>query len=178
MALPFPAMQGFVLPLPSGDAGIYATLEHMRILARNAALQPLVRNTAARAVAGVSGFDGNMQARILQGFIEDHTQFLSDPAHAEMLIEPASVVHQILTQGIAQLDCDDVATLAAAMGLAIGLRARFVIVGFGSSPNAPFRHVWTELADARRPRWLAVDPTRPAQGLDGLAISRRRFLEV
>jgi len=170
-------MRSFVLPIPSGDAGTSATLAHMRMLARNASLQPLVRATAGRLVLGVSGFDGVTQARILRDWIEERVTFLADPATAEMLLEPTRVLHRILTAGIVQLDCDDVATLAATMGLAIGLRARFVVVGF-SSPNAPFRHVWTELADARRVRWVAVDPTRPVAGLDSLAISRRGFVEV
>lgn len=170
-------MRGFTVPIPNGDAGTFATLEHMRKLARGAAMQPLVRNAAARLVLDVNGFDGTAQAVVLRSFITANTQFLPDPTYWETLLDPAWSVREILTHGIVQLDCDDVATLTAAMGLSIGLRARFVVVGF-ISPNAPFRHVWTELADARRPPWVPVDPTRPVQGLDGLAITRKHVVEV
>jgi len=96
----------------------------------------------------------------------------------EMLHGPAWQVQQIRARGIVQVDCDDVAMLAAALGKAVGLRARFVVVGFDSR-TAPYRHVWAELSPrARVPMWSEMDVTRPAQGLPFDRIARVFNFEV
>jgi len=74
-------------------------------------------------------------------------------------------------RGVAQVDCDDVAMLGAALGKAVGLRARFVAVAFGPR-GAPYRHVWAELGPRTNNVWLDMDTTRPAQGLPMHLISR------
>lgn len=149
----------------------------MRRLAINAAVQPAVREVGARIVLGVPGMDGTLQAKVIREWIADHVEFLRDPYGVEALHEPVVMLRAILTRGVVQVDCDDVAILAAALGRTIGLRARFVTVGF-NSPTAPFRHVWTELADPRAQVWVDVDVTRPAQGLSALPISRSYVVEV
>ncbi|MGH3589542.1 MAG: transglutaminase domain-containing protein [Pseudonocardiaceae bacterium] len=113
----------------------------------------------------------------MREWVEAHTEFLRDPDGAEMLHGPSWQIQTVLTQGRVYVDCDDVAMLAAALGKAIGLRARFVVVAF-SSPNAPFRHVWTELSPRPTPQWVEVDVTRPAQGLPFNLITRSIALEV
>jgi hypothetical protein len=140
-------------------------------------MHPLVRSVTVAAIEGLPEGDGGVYARSIAGWVADHTRFLPDPLHAEALHDPAWVVGQILTAGQVRLDCDDVAMLVAAMGLSIGLRARFTVIGF-NFPNAPYRHVFAELADPRRPRWLAVDPTKPVQGLSQLRVTRQRSVEV
>jgi len=170
-------MRGFLSSVPAGDAGTLATVQAMRTLARRGAIDPVVRQQAALAVRGVPGDWGTEHASILRDWITRRTYYLADPTYTEALHEPGWQVRSILTLGNVGVDCDDVATLAAAMGLAIGLRARFVIVGF-TSPNAPFRHVWTELASASRPEWVPIDPTRPVQAIARLPISRVRTVEV
>jgi hypothetical protein len=167
-------MQGLAVWLPRGDAGVRATVQWMRQVARLGGITPLVRHVTARLVLGAPA---SLYPRLIRDWIGEHTTFLADPTHAEALHDPGWMVDQILTAGLVQVDCDDVAMLAAAMGLSIGLRARFVIVGFGS-PSAPYRHVWTELADASGVRWLPVDPTRPQQSFGSLPISRRFDVEV
>jgi hypothetical protein len=171
-------MRATLSDIPGGDAGTYATLARMAALARRDALDPLIRQAAAGAVRGMPGDFGTHHAMILRQWITARTTFLADPLYAEALFTPGWMIRHILTQGTVGVDCDDVATFAAAMGLSIGLRARFVIVGF-SSPNAPYSHVWAELATAAgSPRWIPVDPTRPIRGLDRLPITRRDVVEV
>lgn len=166
-------MRGVLLSLPSGDAGTRATLARMASWARSSAVHPLIRQVAARQVRSTSPDGGHEAAMRLAHWIGDHVMFLPDPSGVEALHDPVWSLREILTGGIVGLDCDDVAMLAAALGLSIGLRAQFVVVGF-NSPNAPFGHVWTDLAGwSRSAPWIPVDPTRPAQGLDVLPISRR-----
>lgn len=170
-------MRGFLSSIPDGDAGTYATLQAMRHLARRDSLDPQMRMAASQAVRGVPGAFGTEHSRILRDWITDRTSFLADPTYAEALHAPAWQIRQILTRGVLGVDCDDVAMLAAAMGLSIGLRARFVIVGF-TLPNAPFRHVWCDLASAEGGPWVTIDPTRPVQPLANLRISRALVVEV
>lgn len=166
-----------LFPIPSGDAGTYAVLAKMRSLARGGRISPLVRHVAASIVDGIPGMQSRLQIVAIRNWIEDHVAFLRDPKGVETLYTPDVLLRTVLTRGHVNVDCDDVATLAASLGLAIGLRARFVVVGF-HSPNAPFRHVWTDLAAPGTSRWLDLDTTRPAQSLATAAISRVHHMEV
>lgn len=171
-------MRGFLVAMPGGDWGTRATVAHMARLARQAAPAPIVRTTAARLVFGLTPAEADAQCREIGEWVGQHTMFLPDPSGVEALHDPAWLVREALTRGVVQCDCDDVAMLAAAMGLSVGLRARFVVVGF-HSPNSPYQHVWTELAGPRPgASWWSIDPTRPAQGLGALPISRALTVEV
>lgn len=170
-------MRGVRSAIPDGDTGTMATLQVMRTLARQGALDPVVRLAASAVVRGLAPASGVEQAQAVRAWVTDHTAFLADPLYAEALHMPGWQVRQILTRGLVAVDCDDVAMLAAALGLSIGLRARFVVVGF-SSPNAPFRHVWCDLAPVTRDVWVAIDPTRPQQALDRVPVTRHAVMEV
>lgn len=163
------------LPLPSSDLGTYLTLAQMRAMVYREFMLPIVRLTATHIVAGIGGKDGVEQAHLIREFLETHTEFLRDPDGVEMLHGPKWQLEQIRQRGIVQVDCDDVAMLAAALGKAVGLRARFITVGFGN-PKAPYRHVWTELGP--RGVWVEMDVTRPVQGLPFGYIARTFTLDV
>lgn len=139
---------------------------------------PQVRLTASHIVAGLGGQDGNMQAEAIRDYLEMHTEFLRDPDNVEMLHGPVWQLDQIRKRGVVQVDCDDVAMLAAALAKAVGLRARFVVIAF-DRPGAPFRHVFTEVAPrVANAKWTDMDVTRPAQGLPFNRISRAQTKDV
>lgn len=163
------------IPPTLGDGGTYATLAKMKSLVRTAAAHPLVRATAAALVRSTAS-NGVIHARIIRGWVEDHTIFLRDISTAEALYHPAGVLKQIQRQGVAQLDCEDVAMLAAALGVSIGLRARFVVLAF--RPGGPFQHVYADLSDAAGRRWIDVDTTRPSQLFDSVHPTRTFRTEV
>ncbi len=162
--------------IPNGDAGTHATVNRMVQLARSASVDPEVRQVAAKLVMG-AGSNPLTSAKILQQWIERHTQFLPDPSTAEYLVYPGLSLDMILRDGVAQLDCDDVAMLAAALGLSIGFRARFMVAAFHSH-NSPYQHVWAELAPMSGAWWLPIDPTRPVQGFEAYPITRGFSQEV
>jgi hypothetical protein len=166
------------LPLPTGDLGTFMTLGTMRSMVAREFLLPVVRLTATDIVAGLGGADGVEQAHMIREWIDAHTEFLRDPDKVEMLHGPSWQVQRILQTGRIYVDCDDVAMLAAALGRAVGLRARFVVVGF-SRQNAPFRHVWAELSPRRpQPQWIEMDLTRAAQEMPFNNIRRVLTVEV
>ena len=157
-------MQTQFYTLPDGDpAQTLATVARMKALAVAGAMTPAVRHVAAFLVNGL-GRDQLAYAEAIAGFIAQHTRFLYDPSVAEALV-PAEATLELIDQlGVAQIDCDDVAILAAALAMSVGLRARFVVVAF-LTPDATYEHIWAELSDADGLEWLPVDPSRPIVGL-------------
>jgi transglutaminase-like putative cysteine protease len=150
--------------LPDGDpAQTLAATATMRELAIQGEMTPAVRQVAAYLVQGLPR-NQLLYATNIAGWVAARTRFLYDPQHMEAFVPADQTLALISQQGIAQVDCDDVAILAAALGLSVGLRARFVVVGF-YAPDAPFEHIWTELSDADGQTWIAVDPSRPLMGL-------------
>ena len=138
-------------------------------------MNPMVRLTASEIVAGMP--DGFEQATAIRDYLHNRVEFLRDPDGVEMLHGPVWQIQQIRRNGTVQVDCDDVAMLSAALGKAVGLRARFVVVGFDSR-KSPYRHVWTELSPRNMPAWVDMDITRPAQGLPMKRIARVLNVDV
>jgi transglutaminase-like putative cysteine protease len=111
----------------------------------------------------------------IRRYLGRRLRFARDPARLELLETPDGLLRRIDNQGFVSVDCDGAAILAAALGLALGLRARFVVVGF-FSPSAPYSHVWTELLTPAG--WLQMDVTRRAQRITPGLIRRRFVSEV
>lgn len=161
--------------VPTGDPGVLAVLHRMRQLVNAATGDPVVRAVASRIAIAHGSKYGYPQARGIRDYIDTRCVFLRDPRDRELLHTPRLLLEMIARDGYAACDCDDVATLGAALGKAVGLRARFVVVGF-HRPDAPFRHVWTELSDPSRERWVELDVTRGAQ--PSIVIGRAATMEV
>lgn len=147
------------------------TVAMMGRLARAASVDPLVRHVAMGLIDGISGRDSTAQIQAIRNWLAARWEFVRDPTGAEAITAPADLLRGALTPtghvGTLRGDCDDVATMAAALGRAIGLRARFVVVGFSVAPqSAPYRHVWAELSGPTlHPQWVELDVTRGQQDL-------------
>lgn len=127
--------------IPGGDLGVSATLLAMRSLARGARRDARVVTAARNATA--ASVSPTVQAQLLRSWLLAHTQFQADPATVELVRTPLEQLTRIARTGVMRGDCDDVAVLGAALALALGLRARFVVLGFGAA-NAPYQHVYAE----------------------------------
>jgi transglutaminase-like putative cysteine protease len=148
--------KAILFQVPNGPDGTAATLEHLRALARAGAASPIVRAAAWRA-AGMTPFTRKPDR--LREWLARHTAFEEDPPGVELVREPETLIlDQLLPFGRIAADCDDIATLAAALGLALGLRARFLVIGFSREDG--FSHIWTALA-CPGGHWVDCDPTRP-----------------
>lgn len=175
------AMRVLSSSIPKGDLGTMFIVAKMRSLARKGMYHPDIRKLAIDITQGISGKDTASQIWAIRNWLDTVVWFTRDPRSAELLYTPERMVRILrdpLNGGILRVDCDDVAILAAALAGAIGLRSRFVVVGF-LSPNAPYRHIWTELADPMQVdiKWYDMDVTRGIQALPG-QISRRLTIEV
>lgn len=137
--------------LPGGDAGVYVTLAAMREAARAVPTHPIVQQAVLDATQGAT--DPVAVWRGIRQWLGTRVRFRpdrldplaqQDPDLVEIVHTPLDQLRTIARQGIALGDCDDVATLAAALTLGAQQRARFVVAGF-RGPGAPYRHVYAEL---------------------------------
>jgi transglutaminase-like putative cysteine protease len=115
----------------------------MRSDARTAAATPAVQATARRITG--SGTTPVTRALFLRSWLAQHTQFTPDPDDIELVRTAVEQLRRIASTGVMRGDCDDVATLGAALALAVGLQPRFVVLGFGVGPTPAFAHVYTDV---------------------------------
>lgn len=153
--------------IPPGHAGIEATVDVMVGIARDGARSRRVRELAAE-LEGVARGNPLDTAREIRAFLAARVRFEFDPPGLELIREPELLLRTVACHGFAWGDCDDVACLGAALGLAAGLPARYVLLAFHDSE--PFEHVYAELETPSG--WVELDTTRPAQFPPGLEIRR------
>jgi transglutaminase-like putative cysteine protease len=120
--------------IPDGIAGAKATMASMRQLARDAVRDPAqgIREAALRIIGHANFTD---QARRLQAWVQDNIRYIHDPPDVELVQTPQYTLQQRAG------DCDDQATLLAAMLLTVGHPARFVAIG---QSGQPLSHVLTQ----------------------------------
>jgi len=140
--------------IPGGDAGVMVTAETMKRLADERT--PLLAETAANIMWGAGeSITGAVEG--VRRFVTEAVRYVPDAWNAEVVRSPTYMLRRIQRSGVAYGDCDDMATLAAALGLALGIPARYVLVGFN---GGPLEHVFTELWTPDG--WVTVDPSKPA----------------
>lgn len=114
------------------------------------------KNTAAVAAA-------------LLTWLREHTRFVPDPIAQQSLKSPTYMVAAIRQAGVIGGDCVDVAMLAAALAMAVGLNAALVAEAYQGGPTAPLVHVyavvqtqngWVNMDTQRSPNAAAVEPAR------------------
>ena len=157
--------------IPSAHLGTEWTVDHMREIATRAARAPEVADAAAEIVGPASGARA---AGRIRDYLESNVRFEFDPPGVELIRTPELLLAQIRCHGEAFGDCDDVAVLGAALGLAVGLRPSYVLLAFHDTD--PFEHVYTELATDSGP--VELDTTRPAHLPPELEIRRAERREV
>lgn len=120
------------------------TLARMAHNIRASLKDPAVVETARGIVARVEPRDCVAQARAIRAWTDKRFRFVRDPLGVELLETPAFHLARIRELGFVQGDCDDAATITAALGMAIGIPAMLHAVAF-FDPGAPFAHVYTVL---------------------------------
>ena len=137
--------------IPSGSAGVSVTLKLMRQLALDGKKDMTVRMKATGLIAHLQQKNFLGEIKALHRFVRDEIRYVRDIVGVELLQSP------VKTLEFAQGDCDDKATLLAALLLSIGHPSRFVAVG--KAPGK-FSHVYVETLFGNR-QWLALETTEP-----------------
>lgn len=150
----YPAPVPHVLAdLPAGVDGVRATLREMVKLARHYQKDVGVVTLARRLTQSLPEKDYAAEVAALQAFVRDRIRYVRDPRGAEMVQTPKRTLEMRCG------DCDDKATLLAALLESIGAPARFVAIGVG---GGPYSHV---LAEARvGSRWIPLEAIVPGVG--------------
>jgi len=129
----------------------------MRGLVHASLAQPLPVETAG-VIIGPYGVEcSGLRALAIREFLGEYVSFVPDPVGHELLRSPGYLLERIRDVGYASGDCDDVAILGASLGMAVGLPARFVLLGFAR--DLPFTHIYTELWTSEG--WAELDTTAP-----------------
>jgi transglutaminase-like putative cysteine protease len=174
MTSPATSSAFLVTQIPKGSAGIDATLDIMRRVARRQAFFPEVRSVAVRLVEGVGPYNTRERAERILDWVRANFSFVPDPVGVEALTVPTAHLRSIAVHGSTSGDCDDVATLLATLARAVGLHARFVAASF--LPTRRLHHVWTETYDQSGKssfgKWIRLDPFR-AETFDGNETARK-----
>ncbi len=145
----------------TGDIGTAQTVAKMRQLVNASLTDPIVVQTARNLAVQFYPRDFDSQARGIKSFLTEHFQFVNDPRGVELLVPPRAMLDTISKRYVVTGDCDEAAILSAALGKAIGLQARFALLGFHGRTGA-YAHVYTILRGASG--WVPLDVTRPLRG--------------
>lgn len=148
----FTAGDVLAFEIPQGVPGVMETLKIMRRVVKDYRMNPVVVQTARRLIANIPDKDFATEAAALFFFVRDEIRYTLDSNGGEMLQTP----ERLLTSR--QGDCDDKATLLAAMLESIGHPARFRAVGF---QPGELSHVLVETKIGEI--WYPLETTEPVE---------------
>lgn len=153
-----PTTRATLQGIPDGIPGATATLRAMRQLVKDSIRDPAqgVRDCALQIISSDRWMQ---QIRDIQSWVQDNIMYVLDPTDSDGGVELVQTPQVTLQKRVG--DCDDQATLVAALLSVIGHPCRFIAVGFGGEPLS---HVLTQTkvgnSGAERD-WCAVETIKP-----------------
>lgn len=136
--------------IPSGDAGVAATLKIMVNMVLQYRPDPTVRVTAQELVRDCPSRDSVCQIKALHQFVRDCIKYLPDVRDVETIQTPDYTLR--MRSG----DCDDHSVLMAALCESIGKQTRFLAVGIRGEG---FSHVSSQVLLGTR--WVNLETIIP-----------------
>ena len=115
-----------------------------------------------QVIEGCAPRDYARQLVTIRDWLAGHFRFVRDPQGTECLELPQTLMAMIEKRSVATGDCDDAATLSAAMCKAVGFPVALRIVAF-YSPKSAYQHVYTLAFNDGKA--FDFDVTRPARML-------------
>jgi hypothetical protein len=110
---------------------------------------------------GLDSKDYTSEYLALYHGVLQHTRYMRDPRKQELVRAPWIVARMILDGHRPNIDCDDMATLLAAMDIAVGGQPEFVTVAFTDAfydGERQYSHVFTRVLDPRSRCRIVQDP--------------------
>jgi transglutaminase-like putative cysteine protease len=135
--------------IPAGRAGVIQTLRMMRGLVKHYKKNAAIRNRALELVNFAADKDYVGEIERVFRFVRDEIRYTLDINGVETLQTPEA------TLAIGHGDCDDKATLLAALLEASGHHTRFHAIGLAPGELS---HVFVETLIGDN-EWIALDPT-------------------
>lgn len=157
-----PGLPSMRIRIGDGDYGTKQTLENMGKLAVEASRDPRWIDYARSVISGLPNKDYEGEAQRFFDHVVTTIRYTKDPTGMELIQDPR------WTQFVwGQGDCDDHATMLAALALSVGLGAAFRTVGVdvqGIPPEqSPWSHVYAVVGvpEGNRVSWIGADTTQP-----------------
>ena len=141
--------------IPSGLAGTDATLKEIGRLVEYDLQRPQLRLLATRILRrhAIPSKHHLAEAKALYNYVVRTVRYQKDPIGLETVQSPT------VTLQVRAGDCDDHSGLLAALAAAVGIPARFRVVGYTDDHIV---HIFPELFV--NGRWLPADTTEPGRG--------------
>lgn len=120
-----------------------------------------VRTLAERVCQHLPSKDYTSEYLALYHMVLGQCRYMRDPRTVELVRAPDVVAKQILSGGTPCLDCDDEATLLAALITAVGGTAELITVAFKDlvyNGQRQYSHVLVRAQDPRSRQWIVLDP--------------------
>ncbi len=142
--------------------GVADSLKMMKkaILGPRGAMSPTVRFVAEDIIREVSPKDYLSECLACRYWVNQHVDYTRDPAHVEWIRDPQALIEAMRKSptGRVRADCDEFASLCAALWLALGNTVELVTVGF-EAPPAEDSHVFARclVPKIKRPAWIVCD---------------------
>lgn len=117
-------------------------------------------------------------------WLKQHHRFQADPLGQELLRHPDQLITEynggMSGSRVWHADCDDLAMLAGAIIVRMGLQCKIVVIG--REAEGPFEHVYIEVNGERSPyiapHWLVIDPQETSKPFEEREHARRRQYPV
>lgn len=128
--------------VPDGKPGNLMTLDLMKKLAVQSSRDPRVRHVALAILQQANTGSQNYvdESLAIGQYVQKFVKYVQDSATAEQVHDPIMLLSQI-AEGRARADCDDQATLTAALLLSIGHQPFFRTVRW-TDHRGPYNHVY------------------------------------
>jgi transglutaminase-like putative cysteine protease len=136
--------------IPSGEAGVAATLKIMVNMVLEYRASPTVRVWAQGLVRDCASRDSVCQVRTVQSWVRDHIKYLADVRNVETIQTPD------YTLNMRSGDCDDQAELVAAGLESLGRQTRFIAIAIR---GGDFSHVSSQVLLGTR--WVNLETILP-----------------
>lgn len=133
-------MNPTVIPQFYGDAGTLQTVTLMREMVEQSYLHPWIRERAA-IVTQPCNRNPVCDHQLLNQFVREAIQYISDPLGTEVLADPITFVEARLRQGAPVFgDCAQMVTYLCSLLKSIGHAPKFKVIGDGQE----LTHVFVE----------------------------------
>lgn len=162
----YPDNAAGALNLPPGEAGVDCTIAAMLALVHDTRDKPSAALKAAAAEIDAVASPPNRwpyiaPATALYRWMRKRFRFVKDPEGVELLRHPDQMLQAMRDGGgYTDGDCDELATLAAALAIQLGLRPAFIVMD-GIPSAGRFHHVFYGIIG---PDGRTVTPYNPQEG--------------
>jgi len=116
----------------------------------------LVRELTESVVRDVWPKDYMGEILAIRNFCTTRLRYTNDQSHVELVRDPQNIAERILAEGVALVDCDEIAEMIGTMCMQVGREANFVVAGFDAPGD--YSHVFCVAVEPKSQKRVCLDP--------------------